>query len=542
MAYNKPGIEITQVQKTVSPNLIAPDLNAVVIGPAYQVVNLTDYAYPSYANGTGTTVNLSGLTGWTYLDKDSVYVDLYMASGINAGSRLHVPPASITASDGGTTVQIASSMGIAYDGATIYVGYRAMKLDQANFLTFQTVTDIIASHGTNGLSTLNLLGVGLKLALDNAQTVVYGFGVKADSYTGLIGSGTLSSEHTAAMSVLETQEVYALAPLVNDNSVLASYKAHVLAQSVATAKRERILIQGPDLPWVTAGGVPTTFDLADKAATSRVVRDNNAAIATKRVYSLFPDIIYVRDTRHISTLTSTYITNIHGDGTVYPKLASNVTLSSNHPTVALQGKVYYAGTTVDSTVQANLALDPSLYMFDVYIPLPGSLAAAAVAGQISGNFPEQPLTNLSIASVSSVKFSNDWFTESQLNTMATGGTYILIQPTPSSVLTCRHQLSTDMSSVQTRELSITKSLDYTAKFIRNSVIQYIGRQTISPQFLTILSTSINGLGTSLVKDGRLNGFKLDSLVQDTVNLDTVKAAIEVQPKYPVNYIKIDLIF
>lgn len=35
MAYVKPGIEITQVEQSPTPTLIAPDLEAIVIGQAY---------------------------------------------------------------------------------------------------------------------------------------------------------------------------------------------------------------------------------------------------------------------------------------------------------------------------------------------------------------------------------------------------------------------------------------------------------------------------------------------------------------------------
>jgi hypothetical protein len=109
-------------------------------------------------------------------------------------------------------------------------------------------------------------------------------------------------------------------------------------------------------------------------------------------------------------------------------------------------------------------------------------------------------------------------------------------------VSCRHQLSTDMTSVERREMNITKSVDFTAKYIRNTVAGYIGRSLITPSFLTILGNIIAGLGLTLVKEGRLNGFKVTSVTQDTVSKDTVLVSIEIQPKYPVNYIKIDLIF
>jgi hypothetical protein len=149
---------------------------------------------------------------------------------------------------------------------------------------------------------------------------------------------------------------------------------------------------------------------------------------------------------------------------------------------------------------------------------------------------------MTVAGFSKVKGASDEFSDSQLNTIASGGTYILWQPTKFAPVSCRHQLSTDMTSVEARELNITKTLDFVAKFVRNSISGTIGRNNITPQFIKLLTMSLKGIGQSLVRDGRVNGFNVLSVTQDTVNKDTVLASISVLPKYPVNYIKIDLIF
>jgi hypothetical protein len=99
-----------------------------------------------------------------------------------------------------------------------------------------------------------------------------------------------------------------------------------------------------------------------------------------------------------------------------------------------------------------------------------------------------------------------------------------------------------MNSVEQRELSITKTVDYVAKFIRGSLVGFIGRSLITPGFLSLVGAIVNGLGLTLMKEGHLNGFKLGGVKQDEVQKDVVRVSIEIQPKYPVNYIKIDLIF
>ena len=71
--------------------------------------------------------------------------------------------------------------------------------------------------------------------------------------------------------------------------------------------------------------------------------------------------------------------------------------------------------------------------------------------------------------------SNDSYTNRQLNVMAAGGVYILVQDAQGGPVVCRHQLSTDTSTIETRELSITKVVDFTAKFMRAGLRNFIGR-------------------------------------------------------------------
>ena len=100
----------------------------------------------------------------------------------------------------------------------------------------------------------------------------------------------------------------------------------------------------------------------------------------------------------------------------------------------------------------------------------------------------------------------------------------------------------DITSVAKRELSITRAIDASAKFVRNGVSPYIGRYNITPAFLKMLNSVIVGQGLYLVREGVLNDFKLSSLKVDELSPDTILVDIDILPKYPVNYIKIQLIF
>ena len=181
---------------------------------------------------------------------------------------------------------------------------------------------------------------------------------------------------------------------------------------------------------------------------------------------------------------------------------------------------------------------------DALVPVPGYYLAAGLAGQVSGQYPEQGFTNLALASnhFSELKYSGDFFSEAQLNTMAGGGNWIMWQTNVSSPIVTRHQQSTDVSSIELKELSITKTLDYVSKFIRTGLVPYIGKYNITEAFLKMVRTILSGLGTFLRREGRINDLKIIKVEQDSVSKDTVLVTLTVLVKYPVNYIKIILQF
>jgi len=550
MAYVKPGVEITQVQRSFSPSLIAPDLGAVIVAPAYFVVPLEgdgSYAYSptkTFSNVASTVVTLSGLTSGMVLDKDTVYVDLVKSTGLTTG-RIHLDTNQLSGiTDGGTTVTIPSGVATsAWNGADIRIGYRALRKDITGFFTFEAVDKLDSVFGGGQVVYDNPLPFALMQALNNTASQVYGYAIRYDEYASLAGSGTADTEHAAARSWLENNEVYAIAPYTTSNSIIAAWTVHANAMSVPTEKHERIIVASPEIQFYDVNGNTTTTSVsADKGYTARFLRDAAVAVLDKRTFYVRPDICYFNVGQvQVQKLkpelqTATYELGYTAGDTIYAKLAGSTSLVLS--TGATQ--FYSAGTDITPTVYANLKDATNAYKFDALVPTPGYFLAAAVVGQISGQPPEQGHTNLPIAGPTALKFSTDFFSESNLNIVAEGGNYIMTNV--AGTVASRHQLSTNMNSVEQRELSITKTVDYTAKYIRKALVGFIGRSLITPSFLTIVGAIINGLGLTLVKEGHINAFTLNGVKQDEVQKDVVRVSLAIKPMYPVNYIKVDLIF
>jgi hypothetical protein len=527
MAYVKPGIEITQQQVTVSPNLIEPDLGAVMIGAGYFVAEPDDFSYTdTYDDGAGSDVDFAGVPSGGEIDTDSVYVDLIIASGIDAGQVIHLASSEITPDADG--VAISSGLAATYsgyqnvNGAAVKIGYRALRTDLDYFMEIVSFTEIEERIGKP--VSYNPLAVCLSKALTSAGNRVYA--VPLRDATGPEDS----TEKAAALDTLKTREVYVLLPITDSASIIGEFKTHAVTWSEPENKKERMVVGCPAIPWTGAAGE----ELSDTAAA---VKTASYSHQERRLTMVFPDVAYMLETRHVSTLTTTYLDDVQD----LPQSGLLALLAQQYVvTVGGVKYTYRVGTEVTGVVLTNLKTDNSY--LQVYVPIPGYVLGAAIAGQISGKNPELPLTNVPIPGIVRVKYSTDVFSETHLDTMAEGGNYIVVQNSLTSPVYCRHQLTTDMTSVERRELNILTTLDFVAKFIRNGVQGYIGRYNITPAFLKLLTMTIQAQILYLTREGIVNDMKLLELKQDPAAADTILVTLDVGVKYPVNYIKITLQF
>jgi hypothetical protein len=174
--------------------------------------------------------------------------------------------------------------------------------------------------------------------------------------------------------------------------------------------------------------------------------------------------------------------------------------------------------------------------------VPGFYMCAAKVGMVGGQSPAQPFTNLPIAVFTGVTGTNDRYNTTQLNQMAAGGADLTVQETKNGPVWSRMQVTTKMTSVEQREQSIVKAVDYCAKFYRMSLKIYIGRYNITQGFLDTLSTVAQGLGHWLEEEGKVvSGAELNNLIQDENNPDTVLIQVSIDPLYPCNYIVITIL-
>jgi hypothetical protein len=130
-----------------------------------------------------------------------------------------------------------------------------------------------------------------------------------------------------------------------------------------------------------------------------------------------------------------------------------------------------------------------------------------------------------------------YFTEEQMNVIAGGGVMILVNEKSGLPIFARHQLTTDVSSVETQEDSIRRSLDTTSLLFRARLKQFLGNRNITPDLLSEIGTLIDSIKAFLIDSvGCLRDLKVVSLKENPNRKDGIVIELSVTVYYPLNQI------
>ena len=462
----------------------------------------------------------------------------------------------------------------------LVVAYKALRLDvtvkadEPGMLTFDDPTTL--ETALEPLDTDNPLGLMLSYMLLNAPGIeVTGMGV--DAVTSDYPEGTVEA-YSRALAYLEAQEVYALAPGSQDSLVHQAFITHLNSTSEPDNKGERIVFINPEMP---GEGVPEIVSSGTDGDSTQVTNEFDTKLASLAADLLaagvdptgtisvedgvFLDIASDAKQYSVSAVSGTKITlrvafapGENDDGFYSTDNLSGTLISESFSIkirgtdlVASTGEPDYSGISQAYQDLGNTYANRRVVMVapeqvgatinGVDQKIPGYYLCAAIAAMVGQQPPQQPFTNFPIAGFTRVYGSNDVFSRRYMNVGAAGGTYWVIQNTAGAPLTCRHQLTTDLTAIEKRELSITKVVDFTAKFMRSGLRNFIGKFNITQPFLDTLSTVIQGQLSFLTESGVIIGGELNNIVQDSDAPDTVLIDVTLDVPYPCNYIRLTLV-
>lgn len=489
--------------------------------------------------------------------------------------------------------------------APMYVGYKALRTDVSPaavspaLMAFANIEEVDALIGP--VVPENPLAFSLRSAfLNTTDIIVAAMGVgdtAADAPDGTVDA------YKQAFNFLERQEVYAIAPLTQQQDVHALLGIHCDVMSAAAGRKERVGFVNPALPTEKVplsvrtdllkigdayGANGTKYDLTaqtegmDFSSALEGKKTASGALLTGMTTFTAEDGVYLkRAGDHYRYL----VVAVSADGTVLTIDTDDIYGPGGGPGTGGNADAYYRTTApVDfaadgeecgvwirqpaidlSTTAGKLAAceamaeltggvggykNRRLYFQQpemVGIEYNGSEAIvpgyhacvidAARSGQLS---PSQPFTNMPYPTIKRVIGSSDKFSENQMATAAAGGVWWLIQDDPGGPVVCRHQLSTDTTSLKSREYSIVRSVDYLAKVIRVQTRRFIGRNNITKELLDMLGMSLNSALDSVIGTV-VQGASVDSIQQDASNPDQVVVEVSARVFYPCNAIRISIV-
>lgn len=398
------------------------------------------------------------------------------------------------------------------------------------------------------------------LALGCDMIVRSGLADGIRTFYALATNGESVGDHVEAMEYLETEDVYFVVPLSQDEDVISAYKAHVDTQSQPLNKHERVLIASTALKTVdtilptTGSAIPTGLVSSGTAFQASVdwglvnPGDELKILANPgtddEVVEISNRVISIDLSTNTVTLLSAWPTALIGQTRSFRVDTYPLTKSEQ-----AEDWRDYAASIKDSRVMiirpdqveisfTDRTVEPAVPIRTV---VGAQYACAAFAGLAAALEPASPMTNVPVPGIRRLIHANDYFRPDQLNAIAEGGNCILVQETRNSIPYARHQLTTDMTSLVTREFSIIKAVDYAAKFIRNSLKPFVGNRNITQQYLTQLRGTCEAVIRTLVRaQVMLPRTELLSLKQDPDSPDQILIEIALDIPYPANRIYVTL--
>lgn len=178
---------------------------------------------------------------------------------------------------------------------------------------------------------------------------------------------------------------------------------------------------------------------------------------------------------------------------------------------------------------------------------PGYYASCAVGGMTAGLPAHQGFTFLGIAGVSRIFHSNTYFSDDQLTSLSLGGWYVFAQQTPTSLPYTIHQLTTDVSALESGEFSVVKNFDFVSLFFVDILDDFLGQYNVTTETLTLLRAALNIGGETLrlrtfAKIGApLTSFEIADLSVSELSGDRIVTHLNVGLPKPLNVVELHLV-
>ena len=477
------------------------------------------------------------------------YEDLALASTkpISGGSNFDVSNAGV---DG--TVTIQANPEVVYGkvkSADVFFAYKALRTDLSGTVgEYNDISDVLGELGET--TDDNPLALALSLALANTTGRIFGVAIGTDDLNG----------HTNALNLLENQRVYSLVPLTQSTSILQAYQAHVEQLSTPENASWRIALVNTAIPTTQTIGSATLSAPNLNGGANTITYSNGNYILTSSSGTFITDGVVAGDVVNVVASTGSptqvgthTVTTVVSNQTLVIEATGAATAVSFYITRSLtkaQQSSMVAATSEAFGSNRVIHVQPDsvgVSVNGVTKYLPGYYLCAAIAGLISGMPVQQGFTNIGVAGIVDLQHSNFYFSKTNLGTMAEKGTFYVVQATQGGLPYVRHELTTDMSVLEYRELLVVKNWDYLSYYFKDKMDPFIGSWNITVDTLNIIRQTLNA-SAELLKAKKLPKigaplltFTIDTLAQNASNKDQIDCRALISVVYPNNYVNLYLV-
>ena len=436
------------------------------------------------------------------------------------------------------TVSVNASPRTVVEGK-VYVGYHALRNDLLRVLTLAGSDEITNELGK--ICSDNPLALAASIISANTTTSVKVVGVQTDNIAG----------YTAAQDLLESAEdIYAIVPLSQEAAIISIFKSHAEQMSLPEIGKWRVCIGSTALTVEKTLSEGTAGTVREDASTNPVLLEDDTA-------DFLADGVIPGDTLQLTSggTVATYI--------IDEVIAGNLLKTTEDISATFTVGVAYTYEVIRSLDKSEQATEientsrafgsqrfvhvwPDVCEID-NVEEPGYYLACAVAGMTAGLPSHQGFTRISIAGIGDLKHSNGYFNQTQLDTIANGGTFIFMQLSENAPPYVRHQLTTEMSTIEFREFSFVKNFDYVSYICKDVLDRYLGKYNINSSTIAILETAIRSVLDSLKlynlpKIGSpVINYTIVSIEQLDDTRDRVEAIVNIYFPYALNTIGLHLV-
>lgn len=438
--------------------------------------------------------------------------------------------------------------------AKLYVEHRDLVI--ANSVSIGSVTSSDQVEAVLGkIDPANPAALGVYLAALNSGGV--------PTYYATIASDDLTGYNGALALAKKSENYYGLVPLTFDSTVKDAFAGHVAALSTAENAKWRGAWFGVDriessfVYDLTSEGLAWKGTVTDDPLTSgtqyKLLTVSGATFLTDGVRPTDQVLINFRTNSKGETEYSTYIVDeVRTETTLVLTTALSAPINSAKK-VQIK-RVNTRDEEIDLIAATgsgynNRRIKPVFpsYVKEGTVTYPGYFVGAALAGLRASVVPHQGLTNTEVLGFNDLTESVSTFSETQLNRLADAGFYIVTQDAVGGTAYVRHQLTSDHSSLNTSEDSITTNVDSISYGLNRAIKPFIGTYNIHPKSLVVIRNAINAelnyraTSTFTLRAGnQLNSYKILRFEQSATFKDRIECDVQLEVPYPINFITITL--